>query len=63
DQQRQLSYLSARIDVENEATCLTGDKILKPGMPAEVHIRTDERSVWSYLMKPLTDQFSRAFRQ
>lgn len=63
DQQRQLSYFSARIDVENEATCLTGEKILKPGMPAEVHIRTDERSVWSYLMKPLTDQFSRAFRQ
>lgn len=63
DPQHQLSYFSARISVENKADCLTGAKVLKPGMPAEVHIRTDERSVWSYLLKPLTDQTSRAFRQ
>lgn len=63
DQQRQLSYFSARINVEDKATCLTDAKVLKPGMPAEVHISTDEHSVWSYLLKPLTDQMSRAFRQ
>lgn len=63
DQQRQLSYFSARISVENKTACLTDAKVLKPGMPAEVHISTDERSVWSYLLKPLTDQMSRAFRQ
>lgn len=63
DQQRELSYFSARIHVENEAACLTGEKILKPGMPAEVHISTDERNVWSYLLKPFTDQVSRAFKQ
>ncbi|MBZ9860114.1 HlyD family type I secretion periplasmic adaptor subunit [Mesorhizobium sp. CA12] len=63
DQERQLSYFSARIHVDNQATCLKGEKILKPGMPAEVHISTEERSVWSYLLKPLTDQISRAFKQ
>ena len=63
DPQHQLPYFSARISVENKADCLTGAKILKPGMPAEVHIRTDEHSIWSYLLKPLTDQMSRAFRQ
>ena len=63
DQQKQLSYFSARINVENKAACLTDAKVLKPGMPAEVHISTDERSVWSSLLKPLTDQMSRAFRQ
>ncbi|ESY53825.1 hemolysin D [Mesorhizobium sp. L103C119B0] len=63
DQQRQLSYFSARINVEDKSTCLTDAKVLKPGMPAEVHISTDEHSVWSYLLKPLTDQMSRAFRQ
>ncbi|MDX8434824.1 HlyD family type I secretion periplasmic adaptor subunit [Mesorhizobium abyssinicae] len=62
DQQRGLSYFSARITVENKASCLTDAKILKPGMPAEVHISTGQRSVWSYLLKPLTDQMSRAFR-
>ena len=54
---------SPLISVENKADCLTGAKVLKPGMPAEVHISTDQRSVWSYLLKPLTDQMSRAFRQ
>lgn len=63
DQEQRLSYFSARIHVDNQATCLKGEKILKPGMPAEVHISTDERSVWSYLLKPLTDQISRAFKQ
>ncbi|TIM98112.1 MAG: HlyD family efflux transporter periplasmic adaptor subunit, partial [Mesorhizobium sp.] len=63
DEKSQLSYFSARINVENATTCLTGAKILKPGMPAEVHIRTDERSVWSYLLKPFTDQISRAFKE
>jgi HlyD family secretion protein len=63
DPQHQLSYFSARISVENKADCLTETKVLKPGMPAEVHISTDQRSVWSYLLKPLTDQMSRAFRQ
>ncbi|RAZ92505.1 HlyD family type I secretion periplasmic adaptor subunit [Mesorhizobium hawassense] len=62
DPQHQLSYFSARISVENKTGCLTDAKVLKPGMPAEVHIRTDRHSVWSYLLKPLTDQMSRAFR-
>ena len=36
---------------------------LVPGMPAEIHIRTSERTPLSYLMKPLTDQFARAFTE
>lgn len=34
-----------------------------PGMPVEAFLRTDERTVLSYLMKPFTDQLSRAFRE
>jgi HlyD family secretion protein len=32
-------------------------------MPAEVHIQTGERNVLSYVMKPLSDQMHRAFRE
>ena len=32
-------------------------------MPAEVHIRTAERTALSYLVKPLTDQVARAFKE
>ena len=63
DVQAQLAYFVARIAIDDEKTCLLGAKRLVPGMPAEVHIQTGERSVWSYLMKPLSDQFSRAFRE
>ncbi len=36
---------------------------ITPGMPVEVHIRTTERTVISYLMKPVTDFFYRSFRE
>lgn len=35
---------------------------LVPGMPVEAFIRTGERKVISYLMKPIMDQMKRAFR-
>ncbi|PSH61764.1 HlyD family type I secretion periplasmic adaptor subunit [Phyllobacterium sophorae] len=63
DAQAQLAYFVARIAIDDEKACLLGAKRLVPGMPAEVHIQTGERSVWSYVMKPLSDQFSRAFRE
>lgn len=36
---------------------------LKPGMPAEVFIETGDRSILSYLIKPLMDQIRHAFRE
>ncbi|RUT92670.1 HlyD family type I secretion periplasmic adaptor subunit, partial [Mesorhizobium sp. USDA-HM6] len=39
-----------------------GPVSLVPGMPVEAFIRTGDRKVFSYLMKPLTDQMMRAFR-
>ncbi len=40
---------------------LTGP--LLPGMPVEAYIQTTARTPLSYLLKPLTDQFGRAFRE
>ncbi|MGO8189850.1 HlyD family type I secretion periplasmic adaptor subunit, partial [Rhizobium leguminosarum] len=36
---------------------------LYPGMPAEVLIKIGDRTVISYLTKPLTDQMQQVFRQ
>lgn len=36
---------------------------LVPDMPAEVHFRTTERTLLSYLLKPLQDQFVLAFKE
>jgi HlyD family secretion protein len=63
DSQRQISYFLARMTLTDQDTCLRDTRCLQPGMPAEVHIQTGERNVLSYVMKPLTDQMSRAFRE
>lgn len=34
-----------------------------PGMPAEVYIKTSERTFFEYLIQPLKDSMSRAFRE
>ncbi|MEL6736633.1 MAG: HlyD family type I secretion periplasmic adaptor subunit, partial [Pseudomonadota bacterium] len=36
---------------------------LQPGMQAEVYINTGARTFLSYLARPLTDSFKRAFRE
>ena len=42
---------------------LAGHLVLTPGMPVEAHIRTEERSVMSFLVKPVTDFFYRSMRE
>ena len=44
-----------------ELSQLDGHEIL-PGMPIEAFLQTGERTVLSYLTRPLTDQLRRAFR-
>ena len=39
------------------------DQSLLPGMPVEAYLRTEDRTPLSYLTKPLTDYFGRAFRE
>jgi multidrug efflux pump subunit AcrA (membrane-fusion protein) len=34
-----------------------------PGMPADVYIQTGERTFFEYIMRPVMDTFSRAFRE
>ena len=36
---------------------------LRPGMPVDAYFRTGERTMLSYLVKPLIDQMRRAFRE
>ena len=37
--------------------------MLVPGMPVEAYLTTGERSPAAYLLKPLADYFSTAFRE
>ena len=46
----------------SEIDRLNGLKLV-PGMPVEAFIQTEERTMLFYLLKPLTDQARRAFRE
>ncbi|WP_419914403.1 HlyD family type I secretion periplasmic adaptor subunit [Hoeflea sp.] len=57
------TYYTAHIDVaEAELEKLEGLDLVA-GMPVEVFIQTSRRSVLSYVLKPLSDQVRRAFRE
>jgi HlyD family secretion protein len=58
-----MPYYSVRLVLTEAELLKLGGLKLVPGMPAEVHITTDERTALSYFAKPLSDQFSRAFRE
>ena len=46
-----------------EVARLGGNVKLIPGMPVEAFVQTGDRTMLSYLMKPLSDQLMRAFRE
>jgi HlyD family secretion protein len=63
DQRTGQSYYVVRIAVSAEEIARLGDVKLTPGMPVEAYVQTGERTMISYLMKPLHDQLMRAFRE
>ena len=63
DQRTGQSYYVIRIGMSNEEVVRLGDVRLIPGMPVEAFVQTGERTVFSYLAKPLHDQLMRAFRE
>ena len=64
DQGSQVSYYRAEIELnEGEMARLDPNLHLIPGMPVEAFISTTSRSPMAYLLKPLSDYFTKAFRE
>jgi HlyD family secretion protein len=63
DQRTGISYYTVRISTTTSEVARLGEVKLVPGMPVESFIKTADRTVISYLVKPLQDQISRAFRE
>jgi HlyD family type I secretion membrane fusion protein len=53
----------ARIRLDARSMAMVPDFAPTPGMPAEVYIKTRERSFAEYLLQPVKDSMARAFRE
>jgi HlyD family secretion protein len=62
DERTGANFYVVGIDVADEELAHLGNLKLVPGMPVEAFIKTEDRKVISYLLKPLTDQMERALR-
>lgn len=64
DEASRASYYRAEIELnEGEQAKLPEGTVLIPGMPVETFIRTADRTPLAYLIKPLADYFTKAFRE
>jgi len=56
-------YYLGHVNVLPGELAKLGASPILPGMPVEVYVQTEERTVASYLARPIVDQFNRAFRE
>jgi HlyD family secretion protein len=63
DQRTGQSYYTIRVSMPPQEVARLGDVKLIPGMPVEAFVQTGDRTMMSYLIKPLSDQLMRAFRE
>lgn len=57
------AYYQGFVSISPSELAKLGKEHLQPGMPAEVFVATDERTVMSYLLKPIIDRFAHALRE
>ncbi|HSJ97430.1 MAG TPA: HlyD family type I secretion periplasmic adaptor subunit [Myxococcota bacterium] len=63
DEQTGEPYYAVQVDVPAESLALAGNLRLQAGMPAELFLRTDERTTLDYLLAPVTDYLRRSMRE
>ncbi|MBC7605204.1 MAG: HlyD family type I secretion periplasmic adaptor subunit [Ramlibacter sp.] len=56
-------YYLARVTVTPDGYKKLGKRVLQPGMPVEVILKTGERSLLAYLMHPLTKRLAAAMKE
>jgi HlyD family secretion protein len=63
EQQTGAIYYTIRITTPQSERLKLGDLKILSGMQAETFLQTAERTPFQYILKPLTDQFNRAFKE
>ena len=63
DQRTGQTYYTIRIAMPADEVAKLGEVRMVPGMPVEAFVQTGDRTMISYLVKPLHDQLMRMFRE
>ena len=63
DQRTGQTYYTIRIAMPGDEVAKLGEVRMVPGMPVEAFVQTGDRTMISYLIKPLHDQLMRMFRE
>ncbi|MGB3288751.1 MAG: HlyD family type I secretion periplasmic adaptor subunit [Burkholderiaceae bacterium] len=63
DEDSKAPYYLAQVEVTPEGIDMLSANTIRPGMPASVLIRTGERTMLSYLLKPFLDRLDKSFKE
>lgn len=63
DEDSKAPYYLAQVEVTPEGVDMLSTNTIRPGMPASVLIRTGERTMLSYLLKPFLDRLDKSFKE
>lgn len=58
-----MPYYTVQVDVSPQSLREAGDLKLQAGMPAEIYIKTAERTALQYVLEPVSAYLARAFRE
>lgn len=58
-----MSFFLARVEITPDGMKTLGRHVIQPGMPAEVIIRTGERTMLTYLLHPLTRRVASSMKE
>jgi protease secretion system membrane fusion protein len=63
DPETKMPYYLAQVEVTADGVPMLGPNVIRPGMPASVLIRTGERTMLSYLLKPFLERLDKSFKE
>lgn len=57
------SYYLARVVITHDGLIELGKNVMQPGMPAQIIVKTGERSLLTYLLHPFTKRFAASLKE
>ncbi|GAB2880456.1 HlyD family type I secretion periplasmic adaptor subunit [Microvirgula aerodenitrificans] len=63
DERTNMPYYLVQVKVTDKGLVMLGQNQIRPGMPASVVVKTGERTMLNYLIKPLLDRVDGAFKE